>query len=97
VDAILKLAYRPFGIVVGVLGGILAGALFKRAWKLAAQEGDPPKATDQDRGWIEVVSAAAVEGAVFGGVKAVIDRGGATGFARLTGVWPGARGDETNE
>jgi hypothetical protein len=27
--------------------------------------------------------------AVFGVVKALIDRAGATGFARLTGVWPG--------
>ena len=25
----------------------------------------------------------------FGGVKALIDRAGATGFARLTGAWPG--------
>jgi hypothetical protein len=30
-----------------------------------------------------------MQGAVFGGVKALIDRAGATGFARLTGVWPG--------
>jgi hypothetical protein len=97
VDALLKLLYRPLGIVVGVLGGILAGALFKRAWKLTAQEGEPPKATDEGRGWIEVVTAAAVEGAVFGGVKALIDRGGATGFARLTGVWPGATADETKQ
>ena len=33
--------------------------------------------------------AAAVQGAVFGTVKAVIDRGGAYGFKRITGVWPG--------
>ena len=35
------------------------------------------------------MAAAAIEGAVFGLVKAAVDRGGATGFARLTGVWPG--------
>jgi len=28
---------------------------------------------------------------VFGGVKALIDRAGATGFAWLTGAWPGRR------
>jgi hypothetical protein len=37
------------------------------------------------------VLAAAAEGAVFGGVKALIDRAGATGFAWLTGAWPGRR------
>jgi hypothetical protein len=36
-----------------------------------------------------VVTAAIIQGAVFGAVKALIDRAGATGFERLTGVWPG--------
>ncbi len=39
--------------------------------------------------WREVIAAAVIQGGVFGGVKALIDRAGATGFARLTGVWPG--------
>jgi hypothetical protein len=33
--------------------------------------------------------AAAVQGAIFGAVKALVDRGGATGWRRLTGTWPG--------
>ena len=33
----------------------------------------------------------AIQGAVFGAVKAVIDRAGATAFAWVTGVWPGGR------
>lgn len=33
--------------------------------------------------------AAAVQGAVFGVVKAAIDRGGATGFQKATGMSPG--------
>ena len=84
-----KVLYRPLGVIGGVLGGLLAGALFKRTWKLVRRDDDPPKATDAGRGWREVLLAAAVEGAVFGGVKAAIDRAGATGFARVTGVWPG--------
>jgi hypothetical protein len=85
----MKLLYKPFGLLVSVLGGIVAGALFKRVWKVAAHEDEAPNAKDRDRTWREVVAAAAIQGAVFGGVKAVIDRAGATGFARLTGVWPG--------
>jgi hypothetical protein len=84
-----KVIYKPFGLLVGVLGGLVAGAVFKRVWRTVAHEEDAPDATDADKGWGEVVAAAAAQGAVFGGVKAVMDRAGATGFARLTGAWPG--------
>jgi hypothetical protein len=86
-----KLLYKPFGLVFSVLGGLVAGAVFKRVWRAVAREEDAPNATDEDKGWGEVVTAAAVQGAVFGGVKAAIDRAGATGFAHLTGAWPGDR------
>ena len=85
----MKLLYKPFGLLVSVLGGLIAGALFKQVWKAIAHERQAPKAKDRDRTWREVLAAAAIQGAVFGGVKALIDRAGATGFARLTGVWPG--------
>lgn len=81
--------YKPFGLVLSVLGGIVAGALFKQVWRLVAHEDDSPDAKDRERGLAEIVGAAAIEGAVFGTVKAVLDRAGAKGFERATGVWPG--------
>jgi uncharacterized protein DUF4235 len=84
-----RLFYKPFGLLFSVLGGIIAGAIFKRVWRAAADEEEAPKATDKRRGWGEILAAAAAEGAVFAGVKAVIDRAGATGFERVTGAWPG--------
>jgi hypothetical protein len=84
----MRYAYKPFGLLVSVLGGIAAGALFKRLWRAVTDEDEAPQATDPDRGWGEIATAAAIEGAIFGGVKAVIDRAGATGFARATGQWP---------
>ncbi|HJQ50823.1 MAG TPA: DUF4235 domain-containing protein [Gaiellaceae bacterium] len=84
-----RLIYKPFGLVVGVLGGLAARAVFKRVWSAAGHEDEAPKPTDEDKGWREVVLAAAAEGAVFGGVKALIDRAGASSFAWLTGAWPG--------
>lgn len=88
-----RVVYKPLGLIVSVLGGIVAGALFKRIWKAVAHEEEAPKATDERRGWGEVVAASAAQGAVFGGVKAVVDRAGATGFAKLTGAWPGPSKD----
>ncbi|MCI0685892.1 MAG: DUF4235 domain-containing protein [Sporichthyaceae bacterium] len=84
-----KLLYKPFGTAVSIAGGLMAGALFKRIWHLVSDQDQPPKATEQDYGWGEVLAAAALQGAVFGLVKAAIDRAGATGFRRMTGTWPG--------
>ena len=85
----MKLLYKPFGLLASVLGGLLASALFKRVWGAVAGEGEAPHAKARDRTWREVIAAAALQGAVFGAVKALIDRAGATGYERVTGVWPG--------
>ncbi|GAA4833877.1 DUF4235 domain-containing protein [Kitasatospora terrestris] len=84
----VKILYKPLGLLFGVLGGAVAGAVFKRLWALLGHQDEAPKATDQDRTWGEVLLAAALQGAVFALVKAAIDRGGAAGTRRLTGTWP---------
>jgi hypothetical protein len=84
----IRLLDRPLGIGFSVAGGVLAGALFKRTWKLLADEDEAPKATHEDRTWREVLLAAALQGAIFAVVKAAMDRAGATGVRRLTGTWP---------
>ena len=84
-----KLIYRPLGIAFSVLGGILASAVFKQIWKRVSDEEDAPKALESEYGWREVLPAAVLQGAIFALVKAVVDRGGAIGFRKLTGVWPG--------
>ncbi|MDP9796337.1 putative metal-dependent enzyme (double-stranded beta helix superfamily) [Catenuloplanes nepalensis] len=82
------LAYKPVGILAGVAAGAIAGAVFKEIWKLAGNDDDAPNATDEDRGWTEILVAAALQGAIFAVVKAAVDRGGAVGVRRVTGHWP---------
>ncbi|GCD34766.1 DUF4235 domain-containing protein [Streptomyces chrestomyceticus] len=84
----IKLLYKPLGVLFGVLGGVLAGALFKRLWKLVGGAEDAPKATDEDRRWREVLPAAALQGATLAVVKAAVDRSGATAVRKATGTWP---------
>jgi Protein of unknown function (DUF4235) len=86
-----KVLYWPIGLVGGIVGARLAGRVFERTWELMGHEGDPPKPKVQGQGWVEIMAASAVKGAVFGGVKALVDHASATGFARVTGVWPGAQ------
>jgi hypothetical protein len=84
-----KLLYRLMTMVISVLSGMLAAAIFKRVWKVAAGEEEAPTATDAGRGWREVLTAAALQGAIFALVKATVDRATAEGTRKLTGVWPG--------
>ena len=85
----MGLLYKPFGIIFGVLGGLLGGVIFKQIWKLVSGEEDAPAAKESEYTWAEVLPAAALQGAIFAVVKAAVDRGGAQGFQKLTGVWPG--------
>jgi hypothetical protein len=93
---ILKILYKPVGIVVSVLGGVIAGAIFKRVWKVAAHEDEAPDATDAERGWGEVLIAATLQGAIFALIKAATDRGAATATRKLTGFWPGKEAEAEN-
>jgi hypothetical protein len=83
-----KVAYKPVGLLLGAAAGALAGVAFKQVWKHVGGDDDAPHATDPDRGWGEVLLAAALQGAIFAIVKAAVDRAGATGVQRLTGYWP---------
>ncbi|HKR68258.1 MAG TPA: DUF4235 domain-containing protein [Streptosporangiaceae bacterium] len=85
----IKLFYKPVGMAAGIVGGFLAGLIFKQIWKLAAGEEEAPEATDARRSWPEILLASALQGAIFAVVKAAVDRGAAVGTRRLTGIWPG--------
>ncbi|MFB7864367.1 DUF4235 domain-containing protein [Streptomyces sp. NPDC056069] len=83
-----KIAYKPVGLTLGALSGLLASAAFKQAWKMIGDEDDAPKPTDEDRAWTEILVAAALQGAIFALVRAAVDRAGAATTRRLTGTWP---------
>jgi hypothetical protein len=85
----VKLLYKPVSLLVSVLGGMLATAIFKQVWKAASGEEDAPHPTDIRRGFGEVLVAAAREGAIFALVRAAVSRAAAEGTRRLTGYWPG--------
>ncbi len=93
----IKVLYKPLSILISVFSGILAGAIFKRIWKVTAGEDEAPKATDAQRGWREILLAAALQGAIFALVKAAVDRGAAEGTRKLTGVWPGHDDRQPNQ
>jgi hypothetical protein len=92
----MKLLYRPFGIVIGILAGVLANKLFDVVWGLFDKE-EPPKPTTRDANWPKVLGAAAVQGITFKVTRAAVDRAGAKSFEHLTGVWPGEKDQEESQ
>jgi Protein of unknown function (DUF4235) len=85
----MKVLYKPIGLIVSVLGGILASQLFSQLWRLLPGSSESaPESKDPGHSWKEIATAAALQGAVYGSVKAIVDRAGARGFERMTGTWP---------
>lgn len=85
----MKTLYKPLGVILGVLGGIAANAVFNRVWHRVSGLDQAPRPTAADYSWREVLAAAALQGAIFGLIKAAVDRAGAVGYEQLTGTWPG--------
>jgi hypothetical protein len=71
----MKLIYKPFGIVLGILSGFVAKKLFNVVWAVFDEE-EPPKPTTQRANWPKVLAAAAVQGMTFRLTRAVVDRAG---------------------
>lgn len=85
-----KILYRPWGLIASMLGGIIAGQIFQKVWvKFDPESSDPPTPLQSEYHLPKILVAAAVQGAIFTVVRAVINRGGAKAFERWTGEWPG--------
>jgi hypothetical protein len=67
---------------------------FRKAWMTLRHEEEAPDALDPDRGWGEILLAAAVQGAIFAVVQSAVNRTGAKAIARSTGQWPVADKDD---
>ena len=88
--AIVTILYKPIGIIVGILAGLLSSRIFNFLWSRIDDE-DPPKANTEVAPMGKVLAAAALQGMVFKTVRASVDRKMAQGTRYLTGVWPGER------
>ena len=92
----MKLIYKPIGIVLGILAGLVGKRIFNFAWEKIDDE-DPPKATTEEAPWVKVLGAAALQGVIFRTVRVVVNRYGAIGWTYLTGVWPGEKPPDSDE
>jgi len=89
---VVKVSYKAVDLIAGMIGGLVVGLIFNRAWSAIEQEDGAPKPTDEQRGWQEILIAAGLQGVIFALVKAIVDRGIAVGMRKVTGIWPGDEG-----
>ncbi len=79
-----KVLYMPLSMATSVGGGLLAGALFSQIWKRIDEPNrEPPDPKDLNRSAAKALTAAAIQGLVFGLVRAAVDRAGAKGYQAL--------------
>lgn len=90
-----KILFAPIGIGAGLVAGFAAQKAFERLWAVVDEE-DPPEPSDREVPWLKMVGALALEGAIFRLAKGFADHGARSGFATLTGRWPGEEREETS-
>lgn len=89
----IGLLYKPWSIAFGVVGGLIASRLFTALWTALAHQ-EKPEPLAKQASWKAILPAAALEGAIYAGVKAAAQRGSAQAFEHRTGVWPGKKSEQ---
>ena len=91
-----RLIYKPFAVLIGILGGIVGRKAFEFVWtKIDDQE--PPGALTEETTWPRLMAAAAIQGMIFRVTRYAIERYGAMGFQYLTGSWPGPKSPKPDD
>jgi hypothetical protein len=84
-SAMTKALYLPLSVASSVAGGLIAGKIFTEIWqRVSPADREPPDPKDLDRSGREAITAAALQGLVFGLVRAAVDRASAHGYRAVT-------------
>lgn len=83
-----KLLFIPVSVSVGVLAGMLGKPVVNQVWGWIDDQ-DPPEPSHRFAPWWKVLTAAAIQGAIFRVIRALVDRSLRRGFMSVTGSWPG--------
>lgn len=77
-----KIAYKPVGLALSLAAGALASVVSRRLWRLLSDQDTLPAADDIDADWLELLTGAALEAAVFAVAKATAARLESAGIRR---------------
>jgi uncharacterized protein DUF4235 len=89
----VKILFLPFSIVGGLIAGLISKKLFEQIWGVIDDE-EPPEAKHREISMGKLVTALALEGAIFRLMRGIADHQTRKGFSKLTGSWPGEEAPE---
>jgi Protein of unknown function (DUF4235) len=92
----MTLVFRPFGIIAGLLAGLVGSKLFERLWAVIDDQ-DAPEPKYREIPFGKLVLALILQGAIFRVLRGLADHGTRHAFARLTGEWPGQEHPDDKE
>jgi hypothetical protein len=83
----MRLLYKPLAIIAGLISARIGRSVFRGLW--AKIDHEPPPIPGSGEGSVaKVVGAQALQAGVMAGTAAAVDRGFATVFHHLIGIWP---------
>jgi hypothetical protein len=80
----VKLLFKLLSAGVSAAGGMLAGAIFTRLWKAFTGDEETPDA-ETEHSISMLLLAAVLQGALAGGIRALLARAGVRGLRSLRG------------
>ena len=83
----MRLLYKPFGIIAGLIAGRLGQKAFRSIWA-KVDEAPPPRPGTGQGSVAKVVGSRALEAGVMAASAAAVDRVFATAFHYVIGIWP---------
>jgi hypothetical protein len=83
----MKLLYKPFGIIAGIVGARAGKQAFAAIWSRLSTEPKPAPG-EPDVSLTRVVTAAALEAATLAAVSAAVKVLSARIFHHIIGAWP---------
>ena len=90
----MKIVFTPFSIALGLVAGIVGRKIFEQVWGLVDKDEPPHPQHRETGGWLKLVGALVLEGAIFRLVRGLADHGARHSVAKVTGTWPGAERPE---
>lgn len=82
-----KSLYIPLSTAASIGGGLLAGKIFTELWK-RIDDSEPPDPQDLQQPMASALFAAALQGVLWGVVRAAVQRASAHGYRAVTAEAP---------
>lgn len=92
----MKLLFKPFGMVAGLVASRAATAIFDQVWQ-RVDGGDLPDPDVREDAAGRAIAASMIQAAIFAGTSAAVSRYGMHVFEHTFGTWPGEHREDEQD